>query len=211
MNAPVIRKGLIPIENPHYPSDMGFPIILAAVVGGVGASYRATSRNIARLKSKIKRLKREVKTSSGGKKARKRKRLARAQRRLERIQRVVRKRVERRKAKGKDLTKRQKRLVAALKRGGSRKKKKLLRARIAKLRAEAEAEAKAAEQEDENFASELEDELEGEPESEEYEDEMPIEQALEPEEKKLYERPEVLAIGAVVLLGGIFLATRQRG
>ena len=40
---------------------------------------------------------------------------------------------------------------------------------------------------------------------------MPIEQALEPEEKKLYERPEVLAIGAVVILGGIFLVTRQRG
>tara|TARA_Y100001973_G_C5084672_1_gene274219 strand:- start:4 stop:633 length:630 start_codon:yes stop_codon:yes gene_type:complete len=209
MNAPVIRKGLIPIENPHCPSDMGF--LLEFVTLGFASTYRASARNIARLKSKIKRLKREIKTASRGRKFRLRKRLARAQRRLERIQRVVRKRVERRKAKGKDLTRRQKRLLAALKRGGSRKKKKLLRARIEKLRAEAEAEAKAAEQEDENFASELEDELEGEPEPEEYEDEMPIEQALEPEEKKLYERPEVLAIGAVVILGGIFLVTRQRG
>jgi hypothetical protein len=207
MNAPVIRKGLIPVENPvhlDYSGDVGS-------MGLVRITYRATSRNIARLKAKIKRLKREIKTSSRGKRFRLRKRLARAQRRLERIQRVVRKRVERRKAKGKDLTKRQQRLVAALKRGGPRKKKKFMRAKIAKLRAEAEAEAKAAEQEDENLASELEEELEDEPESEEYEDEMPIEQALEPEEKKPWERPEVLAIGAVVILGGILLVTRRKG
>ena len=210
MNAPVIRKGLIPVES-DYSGDMGFPVILSAVVGGIGLSYRATSRNIARLKAKIKRLKREIKTASRGKKFRLRKRLARAQRRLERIQRVVRKRVERRKAKGKDLTKRQQRLVAALKRGGSKKKKKILRARIAKLRAEAEAEAKAAEAEDEKLAAEFEDEVEGEPEPEGYDDEMPIEQALEPEEKKPWERPEILAIGAVVILGGILLLTRRKG
>jgi hypothetical protein len=208
MNAPVIRKGLIPVE-PDYSGDMGF--MLEVFTLGLASTYRASARNIARLKSKIKRLKREIKTASRGKRFRLRKRLARAQRRLERIQRVVRRRVERRKAKGKDLTKRQQRLVAALKRGGSKKKKKILRARIAKLRAEAEAEAKAAEAEDEKLAAELEDEVEGEPEPEGYDDEMPIEQVLEPEEKKPWERPEILAIGAVVVIGGILLATRRKG
>jgi cytoskeletal protein RodZ len=79
------------------------------------------------------------------------------------------------------------------------------------LRAEAEAEAKAAEAEDEKLAAEFEDEVEGEPEPEGYDDEMPIEQALEPEEKKPWERPEILAIGAVVILGGILLLTRRKG
>lgn len=205
MNAPVIRKGLIPVE-PDYSGDMGIIRILAAPI-----TYRATARNIARLKAKIKRLKREIKTSSRGRKFRLKKRLARAERRLERIERVVRRRVEKRKARGKDLTRRQQRLLDALGRGGSKKKKKILRDRIAKLRAEAEAEAKAAEEEDEKLAAEFEDEVEDEPEPEGYDDEMPIEQVLEPEEKKPWERPEILAIGAVVILGGILLATRRKG
>jgi hypothetical protein len=104
----------------------------AAAVGGAAAflaSYRATSRNVQRLKAVIAKYRRKIvdtqriygKRSPG--KARRRirwyqRRINMARRRLDRIERVMKRRIERRRSKGKDLTGRQERMLSALKRRG---------------------------------------------------------------------------------------------
>lgn len=104
----------------------------AAAVGGAAAflaSYRATSRNVQRLKAVIAKYRRKIvdtqriygKKSPG--KARRRirwyqARINMARRRLDRIERVMKRRIERRRSKGKDLTGRQERMLSALKRRG---------------------------------------------------------------------------------------------
>jgi len=104
---------------------------VAAVVGTAAwlASYRATVKNVQRLKAVIAKYRRKIvdtqriygKRSPG--KARRRirwyqRRITWARRRLDRIERVMKRRIERRRGKGKDLTGRQERMLSALKRRG---------------------------------------------------------------------------------------------
>lgn len=108
---------------------IGAPV---AAVGGAAAflaSYRATSRNVQRLKAVIAKYRRKIVDTQRiyGKKSPRvaarrirwyRARIKMARRRLDRIERVMKRRIERRQAKGKDLTARQERMLAALKRRG---------------------------------------------------------------------------------------------
>jgi hypothetical protein len=98
----------------------------AGVVGGTAgalASWRASVKNVARLKAKIKRLRETMKIKvsaarSAGKKRRLKRRydrrIRRAQKRLDRIERVMKRRIERRLSKQKGLTARQQRLARSL-------------------------------------------------------------------------------------------------
>jgi len=225
VTTPVIRQGLIPLAPELLPVYLT-PLNLNGELGemgdfgdfGVAFGYYASRRNIARLIAKMKRLKRAMKGASRGKKRRLRRRLRRAQRRMRRINKVVRRAVARRRRKGKSLTDRQRRMVAALKRRPSRVKRKQLKRRLAILKAQVAGESKAADVEDEQFASELEEEVRGEPEPSEAEldmempgmdDDFTESDAVGEPEKKPWERPEVLALGAIVLLGGFYLMSQK--
>ncbi len=108
---------------------IGAPV---AAVGGAAAflaSYRATAKNVQRLKAVIAKYRRKIVDTQRiyGKKSPRvaarrirwyQTRIKRARRRLDRIERVMKRRIERRQARGKDLTGRQERMLAALKRRG---------------------------------------------------------------------------------------------
>ena len=211
MNTPTIRQGLIPIVPLRFvPSGLEVLTEGWGDMGFLRISYRATSKNIARLKAKIERLQKEIKTASRGRKFRLRKRLARAERRLERINRVVEKRVGRREAKGKALTNRQQRLSEALKRGKDPKKKRSMQRALVGLKTKAAREAKEIEEEDRKLAASLEDEIKDDSAEDGAEAPGFDAEFVEAEsEKKPWERPEVLVIGAVLLLGGLYLVSRK--
>lgn len=117
---------------------------LAAITGGAAAagvagsavalSYRATARNVVRLRKRLAKLKakraqllRAAKGKPGKVKrirARYDRRIRAAEKRLDRIERVMAKRIQKRRQKGKPLTKRQQRMQAAMarKKAGKRKR-----------------------------------------------------------------------------------------
>lgn len=94
------------------------------IVGRLSLGYAATAKNLRRLKLKLRKLEDELHQKvaatrwAGRKKRLKRRyarRIERAQKRIDRIERVMIKRTERRAGKGKDLTRRQRKLMALLK------------------------------------------------------------------------------------------------
>ncbi len=110
------------VSNPIGWAVCGGSAILGGTAGAL-ASWRASVKNIARLKAKIKKLRETMKIKvsaarSAGKKRRLKRRydrrIRRAQKRLDRIERVMKRRIERRLSKQKGLTARQQRLARAL-------------------------------------------------------------------------------------------------
>lgn len=105
------------------------PVVAVAGTAAWLASYRATAKNVQRLKAIIAKYRRKIVDTQRiyGKKSPRvaarrirwyQVRIKMARRRIDRIERVMKRRIERRQAKGKDLTARQERMLAALKRRG---------------------------------------------------------------------------------------------
>lgn len=188
-----------------------------AVVGGA-ASWRASVRNVARLKAKIKKLKTQLRsklksTRSAGRKRRLKRRYARrikrAEKRIARILRVMKRRIKRRRAKGKDLTARQKRMRAALGMGRKRKprggltRRLMMAKRRAALRGGAPSEfapeglPEITSAEDAGLTSAGEDDL------------LDIADDAALADEPIYKQPWFLAIAGTVVIGGILLTTRK--
>lgn len=109
------------------------------IAGKLTLGYAATSKNLRRLKMKLQMLKdrRDQKVAAARLSGRKRRlkrryarRIKRVMKRLARIDRVMRARVARRRGKGKSLTRRQRRLMALLKKEKSPPKRRQLQAAI---------------------------------------------------------------------------------
>jgi len=192
-----------------------------ATAAGVGAtagaltSWRASVKNVARLKAKIKKLKIQLRsklksTRSAGRKRRLKRRYARrikrAEKRIARILRVMKRRIKRRRAKGKDLTARQKRMRAALGMGRKRKagRRRLMMAkRRAALRGGAPSEfapdglPEITSAEDAGLTSAGEDDL------------LDIADDAALADEPIYKQPWFLAVAGTVVIGGILLTTRK--
>ena len=199
--------------------DLGAMTVRAepGVAGFLSGGYAATRKNIERLKLKLKKLKMEKarKVAAAKWEGRKRRlkrrydrRIKRAEKRIARIERVMERRIERRQGKGKDLTRRQRRLAALLgKKGRKGKKGKKQSGRYATksgnlpdadglpaiTRAEdAMLDADMAAEEDADMAAEGDGDL------------------FDMEDDPIYKQPWFLAVAGVVAIGGVIYITRQK-
>jgi len=112
------------------PTDYG--TVGSGLLNVYSAGYAANVKNIARLKARIKKLKETRDARLVGIKWKERKRwikqrydrrIDRAQRRLDRIERVMKRRIAKRRKAGNELTRRQRRIQAALRSGRRRRRR----------------------------------------------------------------------------------------
>ena len=201
------------INNPISAAVCGSAAVIGGAVGAL-TSWRASVKNVARLKAKIESLKTKMKAkikgarTSGRKRRLKRRyerRIKRAEKRIARIIRVMKRRIERRQGKGKDLTARQKRMKAAL--GMGRKKRKKRKAKPAPKQSgryatksgnlpDADGLPAITRAEDAMLDADMAAEGDGD--------------LFDMEDDPIYKQPWFLAVAGVVAIGGVIYITRQK-
>ena len=223
-----VERDLGALENGIlYGPASDYGVVGSGVLNVLSAGYAANARNIARLKARIKRLKatRDARLAGIKWEGRKRRikrrydrRIKRAEKRLARIERVMKKRIAKRLEAGKELTRRQRRIQAALRSG--RMSPAVARVQQARLKALALR----------STAAPTPGGLTSEPTGTYATDALPDGDAsvlpaagdlpessmdagldLLPEEQPIYKQPWFVGVVGIAVIGGILYTTRKPG